>query len=274
MKKTITWIIFTLIVSSAIYVSFYLIEFNEYRFTVTNNLGYIPFEDNIKMMKWYPNLQSLEFTNTDIKKIRGLNNLKDLKVLTISGSGEVTKIEGLNNLHNLQELTLDDNSIETIEGLSGLNRIERIILDDNYITTIENIEEIPLMKNDYCYIVPISMQEKKENIYTDTEAGFSIENGFWAEECFLEAEPEVYIDKYLYNENYEYGEMVSPLSKGYISLSNNNVKYITQESYDYIKKYNVSVVIDNQYYKEGDEIIFFDNRGGITSVDINDLEII
>lgn len=227
------------------FATYELVKFNNYRYTVINNASnketYIPFAQDLKMMHIYPNIQRVAIGNESLEKIEGLESLTQLKRLMISGSPNITKIEGLDNLRNLEMINLTDNGIEKIEGLSGLNHLGYLQLEGNNISTIENIEEIPLMKNDYCYTVEVTEEERKSQVYVDLHD--DSEGNTVAEECFLEEEPEEYVDKYLYNDDFEYGEMVSPLSLDGIQLGDNPIKYITQESYDYIEKYKIPIAL-------------------------------
>lgn len=253
MKNKRLYIILLLVIMTIMYTSYKLIKFNEYRYTVidngTNKIIHTPFADNIELIHLYPNLQEALFGYDDIDKIEGLENLTNLKTLMISDSPQLTKIEGLENLQNLEMLMLVDNNITKIEGLSGLKHLGYLQLENNQIETIENIEQIPVMKNDYCYTVPITENDLENNYFVNWN-----EEEMTAEQCFLESEPDEYIDKYLYDNNFEYGEMISPLAKNGIQIGGNPLKYITQESYDYIKKYKIPVSSYNYETGEFDDL--------------------
>lgn len=250
MNKIIKKIALCSLIVGLVFGGYKLIKFNQYRYTVISNSGSLPFRNNMNLLHIYPNLQSIWITSYDEDtEIEGLDSLENLKELTFAGAS-FNKIEGLDNLHNLEYLSFRLNKIEKIEGLSGLNHLQNLDLSFNQITTIENIEEIPLLKNDYCYTFEIPEEEISSYTATSKE-----EDGTYiAEDCFVEKEPDDYIDKDLYNDNFEYGEMISPLSKtsrggnwtvtGNITLIGNPITSITQESYDYIKKYRIGIVFD------------------------------
>lgn len=48
--------------------------------------------------------------------------------------------------------------------MSGLDHLGYLQLEGNNISTIENIEEVPLMKNDYCYTVEATEEEGESQV--------------------------------------------------------------------------------------------------------------
>lgn len=199
-----------------------LLEFNDYRYTVKANNQARIFSENFEMVNIYPNLERI----------------------FIWGGDEVGKIEGLDNLTSLKKLVIMDNQVDKIEGLDNLGHLSSLFLQDNNISIIENIEKIPLIKNDYCYTFKVGEEDEISYPYTKLE----LDGSRIAEDCFTEEEPDEYIEKYLYNDEFKYGEMISPLSRSTVGAGwpavgiivyGNPLTSITQESYDYIEKYKI-----------------------------------
>ncbi|MHA1298761.1 MAG: leucine-rich repeat domain-containing protein [Candidatus Helarchaeota archaeon] len=99
-------------------------------------LKIIPFE-----IKNLPNLQFLDLSGNEIKKIEGLFNLTSLIILYL-GRNQIDKIEGLNNLSELKTLVLSRNLIEKIEGLDKLTNLKVLFLDRNQITKMEGLNNL------------------------------------------------------------------------------------------------------------------------------------
>lgn len=221
-----------------------LLEFNDYRYTVKANDEARIFSENFEMVNIYPNLERIFIWGGDeVGKIDGLDNLTSLKKLVIMDN-QVDKIEGLDNLSNLEYLSITNSGIDKIEDLDNLGHLSSLFLQNNNISTIENIEKIPLIKNDYCYTFKVGEEDEVSYPYTKSE----LDGSRIAEDCFTEEEPDEYIEKYLYNDEFKYGEMISPLSRSTggagwpavgISVYGNPLTSITQESYDYIEKYKI-----------------------------------
>lgn len=75
----------------------------------------------------------------DITKIKGLEKLRDLKVLDMNGNN-ISEIKGLKNLINLKRLDLSENKITEIKGLEKLENLEELDLGGNKITEIKGLE--------------------------------------------------------------------------------------------------------------------------------------
>lgn len=70
----------------------------------------------------------------------------------------------------------------------------------------------------------------------------------------MEKEPKEYLDKYLYDDNFEYGEIVSPLSLHGIQIGSNPLKYITKDSKAYMEKYKIPIVAYNYDSHDFDDL--------------------
>lgn len=66
----------------------------------------------------------------DINKVKGLEKLRDLKVLDMDGN-DISEIKGLENLINLKKLDLSGNTITEIKGLENLINLEELDLGGN-----------------------------------------------------------------------------------------------------------------------------------------------
>ena len=124
---------------------------------------------NLLLDKLYKfiNLQELILYSTEIKEIKGLDNLVNLKKLLLSNN-EIKEIKGLCNLVNLKELYLYNNQITEIKGLNKLASLEKLCLNNNQLTEIKglnkliNLQILNLSNN---YITEIKNLENLINLY-------------------------------------------------------------------------------------------------------------
>jgi internalin A len=95
-----------------------------------------------------PNLSDLKkinrinFSNTKIKKITGLENLSSLENLTLNFNKNLTKIEGLDGLISLRDLEFKGSAIKKMENLN-LQSLEKLDLSKTDITKMENMSGMP-----------------------------------------------------------------------------------------------------------------------------------
>lgn len=90
---------------------------------------------NMKRMSELGNLEVLDLSGGDIKKIEGIEHMTNLKNLNLANN-KISKIEGLENLVNLTNLYLSRNKITKIEGLQNLSNLKILNLQNNQIEDI------------------------------------------------------------------------------------------------------------------------------------------
>ena len=77
-----------------------------------------------------------------IQKLGGLENMKNLEILSLPKAG-ITKIQGLDKgLKKLRELNLNNNRISRLEGLDNLTNLEKLTLKNNKITKMEGMDNL------------------------------------------------------------------------------------------------------------------------------------
>ena len=95
----------------------------------------------IKGLENLSRLQILKLSDNKIFEISGLENLKSLQKLYLFGN-EISEIKNIDNLENLQELYLNNNKIKEIKGIRNLGKIKLINLNNNLITKSEALNEL------------------------------------------------------------------------------------------------------------------------------------
>jgi Leucine-rich repeat (LRR) protein len=108
----------------------------EILYLIGNKFNSIPDLSKLKEIK------TIELSRTAIKKITGLENLSNLKYLTLNNNKNLTKIEGLDGLISLRDLKLKGSAIKKMENLN-LPRLESLDLSKTDITKMENMGEMP-----------------------------------------------------------------------------------------------------------------------------------
>ncbi|MFX0135353.1 MAG: leucine-rich repeat domain-containing protein, partial [Candidatus Hodarchaeota archaeon] len=111
-------------------------------------------------------LLTLDLSNmgiTDIREIKGLENLKNLQRLSLQGN-QITEIRGLENLTNLQELLLRGNQIKDIEGLVNLINLQSLSLEENKITEIKGLKNLRNLQRLYLHRNQITEIKGLENL--------------------------------------------------------------------------------------------------------------
>ncbi|MEJ2249576.1 MAG: leucine-rich repeat domain-containing protein [Candidatus Lokiarchaeota archaeon] len=112
----------------------------------------------IKFMEFFPKLEELEISCSELEKIEGLEILINLRRLELS-SNYIQKISGLNSLINLEELYLDGNPIKKVEGLDNLRNLRELDLSYTKISEIDPFYE--LNRNMNIYLEETSIPKKK-----------------------------------------------------------------------------------------------------------------
>ncbi len=109
------------------------------------------------------NLTYLGLGSTQLSKIEGLDNLKNLTYLGL-GSTRLSKIEGLGNLKNLTSLDLSGTQLLKIEGLGNLKNLMSLELSDTQLSKIEGLENLTNLKSLYLSNTQIPKMEGLENL--------------------------------------------------------------------------------------------------------------
>jgi len=94
----------------------------------------------------YPKGKTIHYP--EIKEIRGLDNLVNLKKLDLSEK-DISEIKGLENLVNLEKLILKDNKIRVIKGLDNLKKLQKLDLKNNEIKTIKGLDNLEKLRKLY-----------------------------------------------------------------------------------------------------------------------------
>ena len=83
----------------------------------------------IKCIDFFPELESLTISSTDLTEIKNLDSLIKLKYLDLYYN-KISKIKGLDKLVNLEELNLSYNPITNIEGLKNLGKLRSVNFEE------------------------------------------------------------------------------------------------------------------------------------------------
>ncbi|MBU3181425.1 leucine-rich repeat domain-containing protein [Clostridium psychrophilum] len=106
-------------------------------------------------------ITALDATGKNIKDISGIQNLVNLKTLTLE-KNSISNIEPLAQLTNLEELNLDNNDIKDISAIKNITSIKSLSLSSNRIDDISdmknltNIEKLDLDSNEIMDLSPLS----------------------------------------------------------------------------------------------------------------------
>jgi Leucine-rich repeat (LRR) protein len=83
----------------------------------------------IKFIDFFPDLEYLTISSTDLTEIKNLESVSNLKYLDLNYN-KITTIKGLNKLVNLEELDLSYNPIANIEGLKHLGKLRSVNFEE------------------------------------------------------------------------------------------------------------------------------------------------
>ena len=89
---------------------------------------------------FWSEVEELELDHKKIRKIECLNNLVNLKRLSLCDN-EITRIENLDDCYNLEELCLEDNRVQTVENLGSLRNLKKLDLGRNRISCIAGFSQ-------------------------------------------------------------------------------------------------------------------------------------
>jgi Leucine-rich repeat (LRR) protein/cellulose biosynthesis protein BcsQ len=90
-------------------------------------------------------LESLDISNNIITDLVGLENLSNLKVLSIS-KNLIKEIQSLDNLKSLRELDASFNEISSFKGLEHLGKLNQLFINNNKISDISGVEHLKSLK--------------------------------------------------------------------------------------------------------------------------------
>ena len=94
-------------------------------------------------LKWFPNLQTLIITGSNLDDTNALSKCTALLSLSISGSTLSTEmVHTIGSLRNLQELTLTDCGISYITPLGELKNLKKLDLSNNAIRDLSALSEL------------------------------------------------------------------------------------------------------------------------------------
>jgi len=165
-------------------------------------------------------IKKIDFSQNQITKIEGLDNLTQLTELNLS-QNQITRIEGLDNLTQLKKLNLGQNQITKIEGLDNLTQLTELNINENQINEIKGLGNLIKLRVLNLSKNPLSFNDTKiyeqgaETVVQYCKLLDSIEK-----KLFIEL-----IDKFnLKKENFQIDDNTYKLFK--IDLSNRNIKKI------------------------------------------------
>ncbi|GMM36762.1 hypothetical protein DASC09_040870 [Saccharomycopsis crataegensis] len=92
----------------------------------------------------FPKLHTVNFSDSQISKIRNLQTLTNLKSLNLS-LGNISEVENLESLINLEELIVSTNQISKIDNIR-LPKLKVLNLANNFISRIENLDQAPMLQ--------------------------------------------------------------------------------------------------------------------------------
>ncbi|KAK9379643.1 uncharacterized protein V2V93DRAFT_373255 [Kockiozyma suomiensis] len=120
-----------------------LVELDLYDNAITriNNLG--P-EDENEDGRWL-NLENLDLSFNQIRKIKHVSHLKNLKNLYFV-QNKITKIENLQGLDNLVNLELGGNRLRELENLDSVPSLTQLWVGKNKITKLANLSPLKHLK--------------------------------------------------------------------------------------------------------------------------------
>ncbi|MFX1316215.1 MAG: leucine-rich repeat domain-containing protein [Promethearchaeota archaeon] len=89
-------------------------------------------------------VRELALNTKKLSDVKGLEKLKKLEFLGLSG---INEIDSLVNIPNLKELVLDNSEITEIKGLDSLKNLELLVLEGNHIKEIKGLENLKELKH-------------------------------------------------------------------------------------------------------------------------------
>lgn len=88
-------------------------------------LNQMPIADLTGIVAKYPELKSLDITNTAVEDLRPLSGLSSLEILNCSGTN-VKRFRGLEGLQNLREIDCSNTKVFKFDRLTDLKKLEKI----------------------------------------------------------------------------------------------------------------------------------------------------
>lgn len=108
--------------------------------------------DDVRFLKYFPNLEDLNLSENNISDISQLPSLKNLKKLDLRRNN-ISIIPVLNSLPNLESLDISENKISNVDNLANLcaGKLINVKAEKNNITNIDKIYPYALAKNTAFY---------------------------------------------------------------------------------------------------------------------------
>lgn len=108
--------------------------------------------DDVRFLKYFPNLEDLNLSENTISDISQLPSLKNLKKLDLRRNN-ISIIPVLNGLPNLESLDISENKISNVDNLANLcaGKLINVKAEKNNITNIDKIYPYALAKNTAFY---------------------------------------------------------------------------------------------------------------------------
>lgn len=103
---------------------------------------------NLDILKYYPNLESLNLAKTKIKTLKGIEYCTKLKNLIISGATELVNFDGIELLSNLEFLEISFTNIKDLTPISKCKNLKKLFAYSCGITNYDCLENTNLIELD------------------------------------------------------------------------------------------------------------------------------
>jgi hypothetical protein len=97
---------------------------------------------NLEGLQYAVNLRTLIADDNDIRTLTPLAQLTNLKLLSLSGSSQLSDVRALSNMSGLRTIVLDWCAIQEVPDLSALQEVERLSMVQNQIQSVDFVSAI------------------------------------------------------------------------------------------------------------------------------------
>jgi Leucine-rich repeat (LRR) protein len=121
---------------------------------------------NVKSLKGMENLVNLKYLycyNNQLTSLKGIENLINLTELYCYNN-QLTSLKGIENLINLTELYCHDNQLTLLEGIENLINLKYLDCSHNFLKSLKEMKNLVNLKYLFCYINQLTSLEGIENL--------------------------------------------------------------------------------------------------------------
>lgn len=97
---------------------------------------------NLEGLQYAVNLRTFIADDNDIRTLTPLAHLTNLKLLSLSGSSQLTDVRALSSMSGLRTIVLDWCAIQEVPDLSALQEVERLSMVQNQIQSVDFVSTI------------------------------------------------------------------------------------------------------------------------------------